>query len=931
MVNPGDKISHYEILSLIGRGGMGEVWLAHDTILDRRVAVKFLPESLQADPAPRERFQREAKAAAALDHPFICQIYETGEDRGRGFIVMEYVEGRSLGDVMAAGPVPIRYALKIVSEIAEALEVAHAHGIVHRDLKPANILCTPQGHSKVMDFGIAKRIAGGPEAPAATLTQGPMTARGMIIGTIEYMSPEQAKGLDVDGRSDIFSLGIILYELLSGKNPFARPTPVETLSALIKDVPPPAVIQPKTVGPELQHILKKSLAKNPADRYAQAGEFAADIQKVRDDVSGRGGIFSRRWQVAAALSAAAVLTVALVGRFVLAPGRTKPRPVPAPKTVLVADFENTTGDAVFNGAVEQALILGMEDAPFINIYKREDARRKAGQLDANAGGRLDVELGRLVCRSEGIPVLITGSIGMEKPGTYLLKTRVLDPVSAQVILEKEKTVGKKADVPSAAAGLALPICQALGGREYSGARDLAEETFTTSSLEAMSAYSRAQELMKTGRDEEAIGEFKKALAADPGFGRAYSGLTAVYFNAGERQKAEESHKMALARIDSMTEREKFRTRGLWYLVSGNYPKAIEEYGGLIARFPADQAGRLNLAIATFYIREMAKAVEMEKEFIKLYPGNINGYYNLSWYALAAGDFALAVDQAEKSIGINPRYQKAYISGALAELAQGRNAECAAWYRKLAAIDSWGASLAAAGLSDLDLFLGRPRDAAEKLEAGIAADARDKRPDREADKWIMLGEARIALGLKTQAADAAERALALIGDVQVALPATEILLAAGKEDRVAAIGRRLADELGPESRLCARIVEGRLAEFRGKRSEAVAAYAESIKILDSWVAHCCLGRAYLEAGAFAEAHSEFESCVKRRGEAASLFLNDMPSFHVMPPIFYYLGRAQEGLKSPAAAEAYREYLKIRAGAQNDPLAADARKRLEALSR
>ncbi|MBM3312768.1 MAG: serine/threonine protein kinase, partial [Candidatus Aminicenantes bacterium] len=288
-MNAGEKVSHYEIIKLLGKGGMGEVYLAHDTVLDRKVAVKFLPETIQHDAIARERLLREAKSAAALDHPFICQIYETGDSRGRAYIVMEYVEGTSLGEKLAAeGPFVLRDALQIVGEIAEALEVAHAKGIIHRDLKPANIMCTGKRHIKVMDFGLAKRLVTESLAESATMTQslrgGSISRPGQILGTIDYMSPEQAIGRPVDARSDVFSLGVILYELVTGKNPFDRPSPVETLTAVIRDPIPPMTLTPKSAGPALQPILKKCLAKKPEDRYASVAILCDDLQKLREQV-----------------------------------------------------------------------------------------------------------------------------------------------------------------------------------------------------------------------------------------------------------------------------------------------------------------------------------------------------------------------------------------------------------------------------------------------------------------------------------------------------------------------------------------------------------------------------------------------------------------------------------------------------------------------
>jgi tetratricopeptide (TPR) repeat protein/predicted Ser/Thr protein kinase len=919
------RISHYEILRPLGKGGMGEVFLAHDTILDRNVAIKFLPENIQSDPAARDRFLREAKAAAALDHPFICKIYETGEIEGRAFIVMEYVEGRNLRETLDEERPSPREALQITLEVAEALEVAHSKGIVHRDLKPANIMCTPQGHAKVMDFGIAKRVHTAPQSIEATLTQTAFTQQGMIMGTLDYMSPEQARGDVVDGRSDIFSLGVILYEMLSGKAPFSRPTPVETLTAVLKDPPPALAIKPKTVAPELHHILKKCLAKNPSDRYENVRELSAEVSQARDELAGGMPLFLKRWW-----PAVGAVVLALVGlvvwRFVVAPKAPAAGPAPEPVPVLVADFDNRTGDPIFNGAVEQAIILGLEDASFIDIFKREDARKKASQLDPHGAGKLDVKLGQLVCRSEGIPVLVTGSIESEKSGVLTLKAQAIDPVSSKIIVEDEQSVGKKADIPRAAAGLAGPICEKLGGKNYKAAKEIAEETFTTSSLEAMSAYSKAQELSKLGKNAEAIQEYQQALAADPNFGRAYSGLTAIYFNTGERKKAEECHQMALARLDSMNERERFRTRGVWYLITGDYHKAIDEYSTLVKKFPADAAGRLNLALAYFYSRDMAKAVEMGAEFTKIYPRNVNGYFNLSWYAIAAGDFVMALDQAKKALELNPQLQKAYVTAALAELAQGNNAECAAWYEKLEPIDFWAASLAVIGLADLALFEGRLNDAAGRLEKGVEADMKNSRPDMAAEKWIMLGQTRLGQGQMQKAAEAAGRALALLQDLNIAFPAAEIYIQTGQEDKAATVAQNLAKELAPESQAYAKIIDGLLAEKKDRRNEGIAAYTESLKIVDSWLGRLILGRAYLEAEAYAEAHSEFELCFKRRGEAASIFLNDIPSFRYMPQVYYYLGRVQEGLKSPAARESYEQYLKIKEKSEADPLAADARKRL-----
>jgi len=909
---------------------MGEVWLAHDSVLDRHVAIKFLPENIQSDTPAKERFLREAKAAAALDHPFICKIYETGESDGRAYIVMEYVEGRNLGQRMEEKALSPRHALQISLEVAEALEVAHAKGIVHRDLKPANIMCTPQGHAKVMDFGIAKRILPAPESVSVTLTQTAMTQEGAILGTIDYMSPEQAKGIQVDGRSDIFSLGVILYEMLAGKHPFIKPTPVETLTAVLKDPVPSFAIKPKNINPAVHHIIKKCLAKNPADRYANAAEFTADLEKVRDEVSVRGWIFPRKWQAIAAAALAVLVVFLALWHFVFQPRGPSVKPAPEPVSVLVADFDNRTGETVFNGAVEQALILGLEDASFINIYKREDARKKAGQLDPNSGGKLDSRLGQLVCRSEGIPVLVEGSIENERSGDYRVKVKAVNPVSSTVITEKEKKVSKKADVMNAAAALSLPLCKELGGKGYEGAGQLSVETFTTSSLEAMNAYAHGQELMKQGKRPEAIEEYQWAIKKDPNFGRAYSGLAVAYQNAGELKKAYEYQQLALARLDSMNDREKYRTRGILYLMTKNYQKANEEFSALVKQFPGDSAGHGNLAYAYYIARDMAKAIEQGLHYVKIYPKNINGQVNLAWYAIGAGDLTLAFEQVKKTLELNPKFDKIHVCAALAEMAQGRNAEAEAWYKKLEPISALGSSFAAIGQADLALYEGRLSDAVKFLKKGIEADVQNKTPDLTAEKWIALGQARLLQGQKNAALEAADRAVALSQEVNIAFPAAEIYIQAGIEDKVRGLAKELGARLEPEPRAYAKLIEGLLAEKKGRANEAITAFIEAQKIVDTWIGRLALGRAYLRAGAFAEAHSELEKCDKRRGEAAAVFLNDIPSFRYVPQVYYYLGRAQEGLKSPAARESYQKFLKIKEKAEpGDLLVEDTRRRLKNL--
>ncbi len=289
----GKTFGHYRIVKQIGQGGMGVVYLAHDTLLDRKVAVKFLPDSLKQDETARKRFDREARSAAALDHPFICAIHEVGEAEGKSFIVMEHLEGQTLRDRLAQGSIPLKQAMQWAVEIAEALAVAHEKGIIHRDLKPANIMLLRTGHTKVMDFGLAKQVFVSPQSNSQEETLTGLTKEGTTVGTLPYMSPEQVQGKRLDLRSDLFSFGIVLYEMLTGVNPFKKDSGFDTAEAILKEIPAPVSKYSSDAPPSLVTLVNKLLAKDPKDRYPQAREAADNLQITIDEAFGHKIVVTR--------------------------------------------------------------------------------------------------------------------------------------------------------------------------------------------------------------------------------------------------------------------------------------------------------------------------------------------------------------------------------------------------------------------------------------------------------------------------------------------------------------------------------------------------------------------------------------------------------------------------------------------------------------
>lgn len=930
MAKPGDKIKHYEILEQLGKGGMGEVHLAQDTALDRKVAIKFLPEEMQKDAKARARLLREAKSAASLDHPFICKVYETGEIDNKAYIAMEYVEGKDLKDKLDEGLLPLRDSLQMALEIAEALEVAHKKGIVHRDLKPANIMLTPQGHVKVMDFGLAKQILPkGEEAITKTLTQASITEQGAIVGTLAYMSPEQAKGETVDEKSDIFSLGIILYEMASGNHPFSRSSAIETLSSILKDPTPAVSVKPKAVNPVLNPILRKALAKNPEDRYKSISDLAADLRKAQIEKGFR--IHIPRRLLLISVASALIIALAIIGvlRFRHPSRETALRPLRAgekPISVLIADFENKTGDSAFEGAFEQVFGIGLEGAPFIKMYDRNQARTLVNELDPSANGKIEAGAAQLLCSREGINVVLAASIESSGSG-YVFNVRALDPLSYLSLAERSKTIATKAEVFKAVDGLVAELREDLSRIPPETIQALSLETFTASSPEAMKIYAHAQDLVLEGKEAEAIKEYLKAIEKDPKLGRAYAGLALLYRNWGQDEDANKYYEKAMALIDQMTDREKYRTRGGYYFLNHNAKKAIEEYSALIKQFPMDNAAHTNLPLAYFYNREMQRAFEEGQKAAEFAPQNIIPRSNLVWYAMGLGKFNEAEKEFHEVMKMNPEFYDALVPLALIQIAQDRPREAEKTYLELSSKDPRLASWAAIGLADLALYEGRLNDALKILNSGIEADLKNKFEDEASLKYIMRSQALLAQGKLEAALKDADRVAASSNKDSNLFSVALIYLQAGQSEKAMKVTAELNAKLNPEIQAHTRLIEGEVMLKKGNVPEAAKLFHESRETLDTWLSHLALGRAYLEAKQFIEAHSEFDMCLKRRGEATSIFLDDFPSYRYFAPVYYYLGRAQEGLRSPAAKESYEKFLKIKENAdQGDRFVEDCLRRL-----
>jgi Flp pilus assembly protein TadD len=883
--------------------------------------LKIIRPSLALSSEILHRFKQELILARQVTHRNVIRIFDLGEADGVKFITMEYIDGETLRTILQReGKLAPVEASKIIQQVCRGLEAAHAEGVIHRDLKPQNIMRDAQHRIVVMDFGVAhladaaeKRPPRPPSGDVSTMQAQPFYSRtGVLVGTPAYMAPEQALGQETDARSDIFAVGIIFFELLTGQMPFQADTHDILLKRTREKAKAVHEIDPK-VPRSLSKIVERCLEPLRDFRYQTATEVLKHLDAW----------LAPAWRKAGKWIAAAAAVLLLAGTQIVVQRTHKTPTQHAPVSVLVADFKNDTGDPVFDGTLEPAFSVAMEGASFITSFNRGQAHKLAAQVQPGAT-TLDEQLARLIATREGINTVIGGSIARQGD-SYRVVVRAVDGVTGKVIATDSGKVQKK-DVLVAMGKLAAGIRKALGDKTPESVQLAAAETFTTGSLDAAHEYGLCQTAQFAGKWNEAIQQCLTAAQLDPDLGRAYAILGVVYHNMGQVQQSEKYFQLALAKIDRMSEREKYRTRGAYYLMIRDTDKAIEELTQLVKLFPADKTGVANLALAYFYRRDMHRALEEGRRAAEMNSGNAVQRANVGLYAMYASDFDVAISTEREVLKKYPSLDYAYIGTALSQLASGAPKAAADTYASLEKLGISGASVAAAGLADIALYEGRASDAAEILEKGIKEDIANKNADGAANKLAALSEARWMLGNARQATADAQNALALSKETDVMFFGARTYFAANQEQKALALAQQLESRLQPDAQAYGKLLEGEVELKHKKVKEALKLFLDSRKIADTWMGRFDSARAYLDASAFAEADSDLEVCLKRRGEATALFLDESPTYHLFPPVYYYLGRAQEGLKSPAASDSYKNFLSSKDKADHDPLVADARRRL-----
>jgi serine/threonine protein kinase/tetratricopeptide (TPR) repeat protein len=647
----GQIISHYRITKQLGQGGMGEVFLADDLSLGRKVALKFLTQDLQRDPAAHKRLLLEARSAAALDHPYICHINEVGESGGRDFIVMEYVAGENLKDRLVRGALPWKEALQTATEIAEALEEAHGKGIIHRDLKPANIMITATGHAKVMDFGLAKQLIPSEAGDAQETTLSGITGKGAILGTLAYMSPEQARAKNADARSDIFSFGIMLYQMLTGNHPFQKETDFETVSAILSEDPPPLDRHVSGAPELLQHVLGRMLAKEPEQRYQSMHEVRADMNRLLQLDESVITPTPRRIRAILVVVAFVILAAGagwwLQQRYLRSPGATLA--FQERNWILITDFENLTGEPVFEGALETAMTVSIQQSRYVNVFPRARVLETLKQMRKEGVKRLDENLGCEVALRERIKGLLVCSIN--KIGdNYLLAARLVDPNTQLAVYSQTSQALGGDRILAALDVLAEKVRHELG----ESLNRISNERVpllraTTASLEALKSFTEA----RLASDDAAIGLLKHAVELDPDFALAQADLGFQYCIVGDRQAGELHFKKALSLLDRLTVREQLWIRALVEDWRGNREQAVEYYRTYLAKYPDDMTGWFRLGYVYQVTNRPVPAIEAFKKVIELSPSDAPAFIDLaSCYALMGkNDDALA--SYERAFQLNP--------------------------------------------------------------------------------------------------------------------------------------------------------------------------------------------------------------------------------------------------------------------------------------